>query len=162
LVDIYHDDTVLRTFILFVQTARSVLKYSDAHLYRKANLSTIRLIALQVLASNEGGMTPSKLAEWTQTERNNITTLVHRMKKDGLIKAERNNSNKRVVNITLTDKGRETISQAIPVAREVVDQVMLSITGGDAVLLEKLLRTLRKNAYDALGRNAFCTKRWLD
>jgi len=54
LIDVNLDDTILRTFILFVQTARAVLKYADSHLYRKARLSVIKLIALQALASNNG------------------------------------------------------------------------------------------------------------
>jgi len=154
LIDVNHDDTILRTFILFVQTARSVLKYSDAHLSRKARLSTIKLIALQALASNNGVMTPSEVAEWTQTERHNITTLINRMRRDGLVAAERNSSDKRFVNVTLTDKGREALNRAMPVAEEIVDQVMSSIDEGDAALLEKHLRTLRQNAYDGLGNVA--------
>jgi len=149
-IDVDHEDAVLRTFILFVQTARSILKYTDAHLYTKARLSIIKLIVLQALASNNRAMTPSEIAEWTQTERHNITALIGRMRQDGLVTAERNSSNKRFVNITLTDKGRETLDRAMPVAKEVVDQVMLSIDEGDAALLEKYLRTLRQNADDSL------------
>jgi len=153
-IDVDHEDAVLRTFILFVQTARSILKYTDADLYTKARLSIIKLIVLQALASNNRVMTPSEIAEWTQTERHNITALIGRMRQDGLVTAERNSGNKRLVNITLTDKGRETLNRAMPVAKEVVDQVMLSIDEGDAALLEKYLRTLRQNADDGLGNVA--------
>ncbi len=79
-IDVDHGDAVLRTFILFVQTARAVLKYTDADLYRKARLSIIKLIALRALASNNGVMIPSEIAEWTQTERHNITALIGRMR----------------------------------------------------------------------------------
>ena len=150
LIDIYNSDTIVRTFILFSQTARGVLKYIDAYLYRKARLSTVQLIVLKTLASNGGVMTPSEIAEWTQTERNNITTLVQRMKQDGLVTAERNSSNRRIMNVTLTNKGREVLDQAMPVAEESVSQVMLSITEGDAILLEKLLRVIRQNAQSGL------------
>ena len=150
MIDVEHEDAVLRTFILFVQTAQAVLKYADAHLYRKARLSTIKLIVLLGLASNNGVMTPSEIAEWTQTERHNITALVKRMGRDGIVTTERNSSDKRRVNVTLTDKGREVLSQAMPVAKEVVSQVMLSITEGDVVRLEKSLRVLRQNAHDAI------------
>ncbi len=153
-IDVDHEDTVLRAFILFVQTARAVLKYTDADLYRKARLSTIKLIALRALASNNEVMTPSELAEWTQTERHNITALIGRMRRDGLVAAERNSSDKRFVNITLTDKGREALNRAMPVAKEIVNQVMLSIDEGDTALLDKYLRTLKKNAYDGLGNVA--------
>jgi len=149
-IDVDHEDAVLRAFILFAQTARAVLKYTDADLYRKAHLSTVKLIVLRTLASNNRVMTPSEIAEWTQTERHNITALIGRMRQDGLVTAERNSSDKRLVNITLTDKGREALNRAMPVAKEIVDQVMLSIDEGDAALLEKHLRTLRQNAYDGL------------
>ena len=154
LIDVNHDDTILRTFILFVQTARSVLKYTDTDLYRKARLSIVKLIVLRALASSNRAMTPSEIAEWTQTERHNITTLINRMRLDGLVTAERNSSDKRLVNITLTDKGRATLSRATPMAKEIVDQVMLSIDEGDAALLEKYLRTLRQNAHGGLGNVA--------
>jgi len=95
-------------------------------------------------------MTPSQIAEWGHTERHNITTLVDRLRQDGLVSAERNSSDKRLVNVTLTDKGRESLNRAMPVAKEIVDQVMLSINEGDAALLEKHLRTLRQNAHNGL------------
>ena len=150
MIDVDHDDTIIRSFILFVQTAYATLKYADAHLYRKARLSIVKLVVMRALASNNGVMTPSELAEWTQTERHNITTLTERMKRDGLIRTERNPRDKRVVNASLTDKGREVLIQAMPVAREIIDQVMSSISEDDALLLEKSLRTLRQNAHDGL------------
>jgi len=150
LIEVDHEDAVLSTFILFVQTAQAVLKYADAYLYRKTRLSVSKLIVLKALAINSEGMMPSKIAEWTSTERHNITALVGRMKQEGLVTTERNSSNKRFVNIKLTDKGREVIGQAIPVAEEVVNQVMLSITEDDAALLKEKLRILRQNAHYGL------------
>jgi len=150
LIDVKHEDAVLRSFILFVQTARAVLKYADAHLYRKTRLSTIKLIVLRVLASNNGVMKPSEIAEWTHTERHNITALIDRMRQEGLVAAERNTSDKRLVNVSLTDKGRQILAQAMPTAREIVNQIMVLVTEDDIVLLERLLRTLRQNAHDGL------------
>ena len=155
-----HENAALRTFILFVQTARAVLKYADADLYRKARLSTIKLIVLRALASNNRVMTPSEIAEWTHTERHNVTTLVDRLKQDGLVRAKRNNRNKRFVNIRLTDKGREVLSRAMPVAKEVVDQVMLSTDESDVALLAKPLGVLRQNAHYGLEYLAKPSKPW--
>ena len=150
MIDVETEDTILRVFILFAQTARVVQKYADTHVYREAGFSAVKLIVLQILASNNGTMTPSRIAEWTHTERHNITTLVERMRQDGFVITERNAKDKRAVNVTLTDKGREFLGRAMPAAREVVDQVMLSITEGDAALLEKPLRVLRQNAHHGL------------
>jgi len=150
LIDVTHDDIILRTFILFVQTAHTVLRYADAHFYRRVRLSVIKFIVLQALAINGDTMRPSEIAEWTSRERHNITTLVRRLERDGLVRAERSNRDKRFVNIILTAKGRKVLKQAIPVAREIVNQVMLSVSEGDSLLLEKSLRVLRQNAHHGL------------
>jgi len=151
LIEIDHEDTVLRAFMLFVQTGQIVLKYVDAYLYRKTRLSVSKLIILKALDSSSRAMRPSELANWTNTERHNITALISRMKKEGLVTAERNsNGSKKFVNINLTDEGRQVLHHAMPVAKEIVDRVMLSITDGDAALLEEKLRILRQNAYHGL------------
>ncbi|HUU65582.1 MAG TPA: MarR family transcriptional regulator [Dehalococcoidales bacterium] len=139
MIEVNHGDDILRTFILLVQTARAVLKYADVHLHRKACFSIVKLIVLRALASNGGVMRPYEIADWTQPERHNITALINRMKQEGLIEAERDSSDKRYVNVTLMDKGREALSLVTPAAREVVDQVMSSISEDNAVLLETLM-----------------------
>jgi len=150
LIDVDHDDIILRTFILFVQTADTVLKYADTHFYGKSRLSVIKYMVLRILAANGGTMTPSEIAEWTFRERHNITTLVDRLKQNGLVITERNNRDKRFVNVTLTAKGRKVLKQATPVASEIVNRVMLSISEGDVNPFENSLRVLRQNAHGGL------------
>ena len=152
--DVDHEDKILRTFILFVQASDATIKYANTHFYRKEGLSVIKVLVLQVLAANGGTMAPSEIAEWTFKERHNITTLVDRLKREGLVRAERSNKDRRFVNIILTAKGRRVLKQATPVAREIVDQVMLSFSEGDAVLLEKSLRILRQNAHSSIEQLA--------
>ncbi len=143
-------DAVLRTFILFTQTALEVLKYVAAYLHREAGFSTIHLVVLQVMDRNGSMMTPSEIDEWTQTEHHNVTTLIRRMKKAGLVTSERSQRNRKIVNVTLTDKGREILAQLLPVARQIVDRVMYSIDEDDAAWLDKLLRLIRQNAHFGL------------
>jgi DNA-binding MarR family transcriptional regulator len=144
--EIVSNDAALSAFISFIQTARAVVKYTDNHLYKSARFSMAKLIVLQALSHNNGVMKPSEIAEWTQTERHNITALVDRLKREGLVKIERDTSDKRTVNVIMTQKGRERLSQAMPVAKKVVDQVMLLINESDAAQLENILSILRRNA----------------
>ena len=145
-IDVAIDDIILRTFIPFVQAAHTVLKYADAHFYRKTGLSAIKFIVLQTLAVNGGSMRPSEIAEWTYRERHNITTLVDRLKRDGLIRTNRNSKDTRIMTVTLTDKGQHVLSEATPVSWEIVKEVMRSFSDDDADPLEKQLRVLRQNA----------------
>ena len=50
----------------------------------------------------------------------------------------------------LTDKGRMVLNRAMPVARELIKQIMSSITETDASNLSQTLEVLRDNAYDGL------------
>lgn len=109
---------------------------------------------LQVLAVNGGTLTPSEIARWTFRERHNIAALVTRLERDGLVRAERSSRDRRFVHVTLTGKGREVLSQTALVAREIVKQVMSSVTESDGALLEKSLSVLRQNAHHALGHIA--------
>ena len=69
---------------------------------------------------------------------------------DGLVKTNCDSKDRRVITVTLTDKGQQVLSEATPVSWEIVKEVMRSISEDDAVLLEKQLRVLRQNAHNAL------------
>ena len=126
------------------------MKYANAHFYREDGLSAVKFMVLRILAANGGTMTPSEIAEWTFRERHNITTLVDRLEKDDLVMTERNDRDKRFVDVTLTAKGRKVLKQTTPIARAIVNRVMSSVSEGDAARLEKSLRVLRQNAHDAI------------
>ena len=150
LIDIELENDTLRTALLFAQTARETMKYSDSYLFREAGVSLIRFIVLQALGCNEEGLKPTELADWTQTERHNITTLIDRMTKDGLITVRKNPHDKRSVIVNLTDKGRELLKRSTPVAVAIVDQMMSSISEKDTAILEKIMRVMRRNAHQGL------------
>lgn len=150
IIDVKIEDDIVRTFILFMQTADIVKKYADARLY-KEGLSVIKIIVLKVLDVNGGTMIPSDIARWTFRERHDITTLVDRLKKDGLVSTKRSHKDRRYINVTLTDKGREALGRGMPVAQEITSQVMQSIDKGAAGAIEDSMRTMRQNGHDGLG-----------
>jgi DNA-binding MarR family transcriptional regulator len=153
LIEIHHENPALRSLILLAQTSRMVSKYIDSRLFRRTGISQIKFIALLAFdfyMSSTDGITASQLAKWTDTEPHNITTLIGRMKREGLLSAERSQKDKRYVNIRITDKGKEVIRSSMSVAREIVDQIMSSIRTDDFLQLEKTLKVIRKNSYDGL------------
>ncbi|MFC1901482.1 MarR family winged helix-turn-helix transcriptional regulator [Chloroflexota bacterium] len=150
LIDVHTEDDILNVFVLFVQTAQIILKYGNAFLYRKARLSVVKLIVLQVLSTMGGAMTMTEIARLTLSEPHNITTLIKRLKRDGLIITEQNKADKRLVNVTLTNKGQRVLKHCMPAAREVISQVMSSISKRNAVLLEKQCAIMRHNVHHNL------------
>jgi DNA-binding MarR family transcriptional regulator len=138
-----------RTFLLFVQTADAVLKYSEAVL-TKAGLSLIKHMVLQLLQSHGGTLTQSEIARLTLREKHNITTLVRRLKRDRLIEVKKNITDKRSFNVIITQKGKQALLDTAPASRVIVKQVMSSIPDSSAAALERSLKRLRENAHDGL------------
>jgi DNA-binding MarR family transcriptional regulator len=145
------EETNARTFILFIQTAELVLKYSEAALNR-AGLSLVKLMVLQVLVSHGGSLPPSKIARLLYREKHDITTLIRRLEKDHLVKIERNTRDRRSIDVTVTGKARRVLIDIGPVSRDIMKQVMAAIPDSSLGLMEGLLKQLRQNAADALER----------
>ncbi len=154
MMEVNHEDPVLRTFVLFMQVANAAYKYVDGCFYYGSRLTTAKFVALAVLVTNGGTMTHSEMASWTNTERHNITALVDRMKEDGLVTTERRAKDKRFVDIAITDKGRTAYEEARPLARKIVKELMQGIDKKEALELERLLTTIRTNIEGDSGKKS--------
>ncbi len=150
IIEAYHEDPVVQTFMVFIQSAREVFKYSDSRFFQGLRLSTVKYIVLKALAKSGGTLTNSDLAIWTGTERHNITTLVKRMKAEGLITTGHSEKDKRFVQVQLTGKGRDLLVQANVVAYDLIKRVMSGINKQQAAQLERLLNILKDNTFKAL------------
>ena len=153
MIDVFHknQDSIVQTAALFLRTARVALKYADRCFYVNANSSVAKYMVLQSLFLNKGMMTLSDLATFTNTERHNVTTLVNRLKKEGLIAIRRSRQDRRYVNITLTDEGGSVLNKLRPVARQISETLMCSMTEDDLNKSLKNLTTIYQNALQALS-----------
>ena len=141
-------------FSLFLEAAVASEKYADSTFYKKAGISTPKYNVLQILATADHPVTPSELARRMIKERHDITTLMGRMKRDGLIDITPNALDRRSVIITLTDKGREKFIQAEPIAEEIANQVMLKMNNSNLTSMTKSLNTLRQNAITGIEKSS--------
>jgi DNA-binding MarR family transcriptional regulator len=139
------EDSAFRTFMLFMQVGSATSKHADSRFYRVKRLSMAKYLALMALTVNGGTLIHSELAVWTNTKRHNITTLVERMQKDGLVITRRRTHDKRFVEVTLTEAGRAAFESAGPVARSIVYRMMSGIGEDEAAVLERCLQTMGKN-----------------
>ena len=143
MIEAYHEEPVVQVFMLFIQTARLARKYSDMRFFQALGLSTVKYIALKALAHNDGVLSHSKLAVWTDTKRHNISTLVKRMEIEGLVTTRTSNEDRRFTMVELTDKGRDLLSQADVVGYDLIKKAMSGIDKQKAVQLDRILRILR-------------------
>ena len=143
--EVGHEDPVAKTYTLFMHIAQAANKYSDSRLQRSNHLKTPTYLALKGLINSGGVMSHTKLAEWTNTRKHNITGMVERMKKEGLVTTEYNTEDRRLVPIRITDKGRKLFDKATPTYQDIMQKTMNGITGSKALELEKLLKVMKSN-----------------
>ena len=152
MINVDKGNLVSDTFSLFLEAAIIAQKYADSTFYRKAGISTPKYTVLQILANADNPVTPSEIAKKTIKERHDITTLIQRMKRDGLVDVSPSATDRRSVIITLTEKGREKYVQAGPVAEEIVGQVMEKIGKTKLTSISKSLNTVKKNVIDGMDK----------
>jgi DNA-binding MarR family transcriptional regulator len=67
------------------------------------------------------------------------------MKEEKLVTTERSKKDKRIIDIIITDKGRQTYKQASPVARSIVQELMRDMDTSDVREFERLLNAIKTN-----------------
>jgi DNA-binding MarR family transcriptional regulator len=151
-IDIFYDQNIaVRVFHLFIETMHSIVRETDRQLYKAAGLSGSKISVLMVLSAKGEPVAAVELAEQTNTRPHNITTLVDRMKADGLVTTSRSELDRRLVLVGLTDKGQSVFKQAMPTALEFVAKLTASMSEQELVMAEKLLNKVKQNINENLS-----------
>lgn len=132
-------------FIMFGQTAREAQRALEIMLFNKGGTSLVKLITL-IGISRYGKSTPSDIADFIQTERHNITTLIRRMEAEGLIKVQKRARNRKYKDVSITDKGRKEIERSLPILQTGIDLIMSDTESFNLLKSTKLLRKIRDNS----------------
>jgi len=124
---------------------REIHKHLDSVLYKNAKISAVQVFVLHSLVTNNGVMNPTSIARWLGTQRHNITTLIRRMEKSELVRIERDNKNKRQVNVILTDKGRSVFEETGPIASRFLEDIMSSVTDEGITQMQSNIESMSDN-----------------
>lgn len=132
-------------FIMFGQACRESQRTLEIMLFDKGCTSIVKLITL-IGISKYGKNTPSDIADFIQTERHNITTLIRRMEAEGFIEVKKRASNRKYKDIKITDKGRAEIDRSLPILQTGIDLIMSDMDFFNLIKSTKLLRKIRDNS----------------
>ena len=93
---------------------RRITRAIDLHskkLQRETGLTTSQLLVLEVVVKLDTS-TPSNIAEEVELSQATVTNLVDRMERNELVLRQKSTVDKRVVEVLLTDKGRQMVELA--------------------------------------------------
>ena len=108
------DIASVETCLAFLTTTADVYAALDVH-FARYNLSMGKFtLLMQLFQADEQKLTPSECAERTGVTRATITGLLDGLERDKLIIRQPYPTDRRMLSVQLTDKGRELLSQMLP------------------------------------------------
>jgi len=94
---------------------------------------------------NEDGLTQRELSHRVEIMEPTTLQTIAAMERSGLIKRVRNATDRRKMNVFLTKKGRQLEAQLLPVAVEVVNEVVRGFTEEEVQRFLGFLRAIQRN-----------------
>lgn len=111
---------------------------------RTHGLTLAKLGVLRELALADEPLTLGQLAERVSCVKSNITQLVDRMEKSGLVKRVPDSSDRRCMRAALTDEGRRRYKLGVTEESQVEQEILGSLSGQEQEQLGRLLGRLVK------------------
>ena len=130
-------DRIVEAILYLYTEARRVTK----HQAREIGLTGPQVSTLKILEA-VGELSLTELSERMSARNSTVTGIVDRMERDGLVLRERSSTDRRVVIIRATEKGKE-IARGVPLgAMEIFSTALRSLGPGDRKELRRILSEL--------------------
>jgi DNA-binding MarR family transcriptional regulator len=139
------DHAGVSAWIRLIKAYNLVLRKARSRL-TECTLSQFDVVAH--LVREKKGMTPVELSRRLLVTAGNITGLIDRMEKSGLVLRVRDTKDRRTIRIQLTEKGRKLASRVIPRHSSDIESIFTALNETEKHqlhrTLDKLIRALEK------------------
>ena len=140
-------DRIVEAILYLYTEARRVTK----HQAREIGLTGPQVSTLKILEA-VGELSLTELSERMSARNSTVTGIVDRMERDGLVVRERSSSDRRVVIIRATDKGKR-IAEGVPLgAMEIFSTALSSLGVDDRKELRRILGQLAEGVRVEVSR----------
>jgi DNA-binding MarR family transcriptional regulator len=140
-------NTQLITWMLLHQTYDAIYKCDDI-LFADVGLSPQQYIVLIAIKYIKAPATPTEIAHWTDRDISSITLILNRMEKDGLVTRVENQTDRRIVKIVATEKGKQLFEKASLVGWDMVQEILSGIAENELKTLDNILEKIRQKAFN--------------
>lgn len=130
------ENKALKTFIQFIWASEMVRSRVYSQL-SKYGLTGSQFGVLDALF-HMGHLPQSDLGKNIFKSGGNITMVVDNLEKNELVRRERSEKDRRVINVHLTDKGRKLFTEVLPVYISIVEEEMNALTKSELGELGRL------------------------
>lgn len=107
-------------------------------------ITRIQWICLYYLSEVEE-ISQRELSNLMHVKDSSIGRLIDRLERDGIVVRNRSKKDRRVIKISLSEKGKETFKKLCPLGEEFNNILIKDISKEDMNTFEKVLKTMLKN-----------------
>lgn len=143
--------------ILNTYYTASCLRKKAGEFFRPFRLTDVQFNLMMLLQYQSGlaeGLSQAQISEMMLVNRANITSLIDRMEKAGLVVRTPAPSDRRSNIVKLTGRGRELLSKIEPLYIDEVKRIMAALKQDDQKSLIELLEKVRSNIHEQDRINA--------
>lgn len=103
--------------LIAIRKITRAIDLSSKQLVKSAGLTAPQLLVLQTLSSGAASK-PSEIAKQVYLSQATVTSIVDRLTKAGLTRREKSKSDKRVINVLMTEEGQRVLNLAPPLLQD--------------------------------------------
>jgi MarR family 2-MHQ and catechol resistance regulon transcriptional repressor len=131
----------LNAFIKLMRATNALGSNLSRHLADKAELTMSQFAVLEALL-HLGSMSQGDICHKLLLSGSNITTVIDNLEKRALVRRDRRTDDRRVIEVSLTPKGREVIEAYFPAHARRITQLFSALSPKQQDQLAALCRTL--------------------
>ncbi len=135
------ENTVLRLWLLLPRVSDALALCQDL-VFSKYGITTEQWRVLTCIKSR-GPLKPTNIASMLERSPNSISMIVDRMVKAGLLRRTRDRKDRRVVFVSMTDKGKEAVEQAVPAGWEFINKLLSTLSYDEQRALADMLERIK-------------------
>jgi DNA-binding MarR family transcriptional regulator len=143
------DPSACEVFLRLMQAGDEAFRVVDSHL-AEHQISQGRFMVLMLLLNKltncDHPRTPAELADLSHVTRATMTGLIDTLERDGLVTREPDPTDRRMLSVTLTNKGRALLEKILPMHFKRMAALMQPLTEPERKILVGLLTKIMQRA----------------
>jgi len=129
--------------LLNISRTAQIMRLVYNNVYNKYNISEPKFLVILLLSERDEGLQLIEIGRKMLVSRANITTLINRMEKEGIVERRANKKDKRSIKAHLTPKGREIFDRVKHLYIEFSEKMTSSLTDEEKKMLNYLLEKIQ-------------------
>ena len=133
------------------RTSALTAGYIDTVLTKKAGITYQQFLVLAILDYKDNTGTVGSIADAIGRTQNTLSVIIDRMEKNGLVIKSRNMSDRRLVKVAMTNKGKQKLTETEKIGWGLVAEFVSPFSEDETKLMVQLIGRLEKSTREKIA-----------